>query len=52
MPNLFALVGAVALLFRPYTLRVAAELSAFSRERRGARTASTAAEDRVLAPRK
>lgn len=51
VPIAFALVGAVALLFLPYTRRVEAELSAFSRERRGARTAFTAPESRALAPR-
>jgi GPH family glycoside/pentoside/hexuronide:cation symporter len=51
VPIAFALVGAVALLFLPYTRKVEAELSAFSRERRGTRTAFAAAEDRALAPR-
>lgn len=51
VPIAFALVGAVALLFLPYTRKVEAELSAFSRERRGARTAFSAPETRALAPR-
>lgn len=51
VPIVFALVGAVALFFLPYTRRVEAELSAFSRERRGGRTAFTAPETRALAPR-
>lgn len=51
VPIVLALAGAVALFFLPYTRRVEAELSVFSRERRGARTAFTAPEDRVLAPR-
>ncbi|PKI92074.1 hypothetical protein CW368_04325 [Actinomycetales bacterium SN12] len=51
VPIVFALVGAVALLFLPYTRRVEAELSAFSLERRGTRTAFTAPESRALAPR-
>jgi GPH family glycoside/pentoside/hexuronide:cation symporter len=51
VPIVFALAGVVALLFLPYTRRVEAELSAFSRERRGTRTAFAAPEDRALAPR-
>ena len=51
VPVIFALAGAVALLFLPYTRHVEAELSAFSHDRRGAQTAFTEAERPALAPR-
>ncbi|MGW9628470.1 hypothetical protein [Microbacterium sp. NPDC055521] len=45
------MIGAVAQFFLPYTRRVEAELSAFSRERRGVRMVLTEPETRTRAPR-